>query len=381
MALRRPLLRFSKERLIATCKAFDIPWHEDETNKDKTLTTRNSIRHIVAHAKLPAALSECSLSQLAAERGARTEAAYQVADQLFSITNIELDIRTGSAVITAPGLEQVTSILPNIAARSSKLSAESLNRVVAGYFRRLTQLVVPTPGASAAAVQEQMTAIFGNRNEKKRFTLENTLFDPLCDGRWLLSSATARHHIRGGRLDILRFGYCPQFSDIRLFDHRWWFSVANPSPMEHLHVRYLRPAHLVRLNQRLKAGEIILKDVTDPFKTPRNLDAILRSLGPHYVRFWLPVIVSQSWAHKQAMDALDPEQRLLQRAFLADPDAETLLAFPTLNLRVHGKWKGSVPWWIEDLQWEVWYKHLDQMEGRLEDSVVLPTTKESRGLV
>ncbi|KAJ1325099.1 tRNA(Ile)-lysidine synthase [Microdochium nivale] len=53
----RPLLEFSKARLIATCLENDISWHEDATNADATLTTRNAIRAMSRQHKLPRALS------------------------------------------------------------------------------------------------------------------------------------------------------------------------------------------------------------------------------------------------------------------------------------------------------------------------------------
>jgi hypothetical protein len=383
LTLRRPLLGFSKDRLIATCKGFDIPWIEDETNKDKSLTARNALRHILAKHDLPGALSENSLLRLAKQRETKIAAAAGIADQLFSITNVELDVRTGSAVVSMPKLEDVTTILPGIAAKSSALSAESLPRVIGLYLNAISLLVEPLSGSPGAVYPEQMSTLFGDQIHRKRFTSGSTMFDPLPDGRWLVSSAPIRRNVFYYRHkdSLLRFGHSPEMLSFRPFDQRWWIKVLNPSRTEQLILRYLRPAHLVRLNERLRAGEIILKDITDPFKSPRNLDSILRSLGPHYLRFWLPVIVSQSPGNKKAMDALEIREQLIQRTFLTDPDAETVLAFPTLNLRIHGKKRENVPWWIEDLQWEVYYKHIDRIDGRLEDSIVLPTTKESRGLV
>ncbi len=60
----RPLLEFSKARLIATCLESKMPWFEDPTNSDPTLTTRNAIRHLYSHHQVPAALSKDRLLSL-----------------------------------------------------------------------------------------------------------------------------------------------------------------------------------------------------------------------------------------------------------------------------------------------------------------------------
>lgn len=62
--IMRPLLKFSKERLIATCLQRGVSWVEDETNKDPTLTIRNAVRHMYRNHRLPSALSKERLSTL-----------------------------------------------------------------------------------------------------------------------------------------------------------------------------------------------------------------------------------------------------------------------------------------------------------------------------
>lgn len=61
----RPLLGFSKKELRDTCEIDGMPWFEDHTNVDPTLTTRNAIRHIYANYKLPVALQKASILALA----------------------------------------------------------------------------------------------------------------------------------------------------------------------------------------------------------------------------------------------------------------------------------------------------------------------------
>jgi hypothetical protein len=361
---------------------FGIPWVEDETNHDRTLTSRNAIRYILAQHKLPEALSIDKLLQLVQQKGMRDDSAQDTARQLFDISPIQLDVRTGSAVVTMPKLDDINAILPKLAAVSQKLSSKSLTRVLGIYLGLIAQLVRSSSGTATTVYPDELLTIFGGQAERKRFSHADCLFEPLPDGNWLISCAPLRRSANNAvRHMSLRYAHPPRPHAWRDFHYRWWVNVRNPAPGKQLTLRYLQPPHLTRLNERLRAGEIILKDINDPFRTPRNLDAIFRSLGPHYLRFWLPVIVEQSSANERAMAAVDKMDSTLQRAFFTDPNAETVLAFPTLNLRVHGKRQGSVPWWVEDLTWEIWYKHLHRMDGRLEDSIVLSTSKGSRGLV
>lgn len=55
--LHRPLLKYQKDELIATCEHFGIPYVQDKTNFNPQLTPRNAIRHVRAYHKLPKALS------------------------------------------------------------------------------------------------------------------------------------------------------------------------------------------------------------------------------------------------------------------------------------------------------------------------------------
>ncbi|CAK7270497.1 hypothetical protein SEPCBS119000_004121 [Sporothrix epigloea] len=63
----RPLLCFAKDRLVATCLANNVPWFEDHTNADPTLTMRNALRHVVRNHTLPVSLQKPAVLQLAAQ--------------------------------------------------------------------------------------------------------------------------------------------------------------------------------------------------------------------------------------------------------------------------------------------------------------------------
>ena len=52
----RPLLAFSKDRLVETCRAHSVRWIEDETNKDTWRTPRNEVRELLQTSCLPKGL-------------------------------------------------------------------------------------------------------------------------------------------------------------------------------------------------------------------------------------------------------------------------------------------------------------------------------------
>ena len=41
----RPLLSYPKDKIEEVCKKFDIPYFEDRTNFDTSMSLRNEIRH------------------------------------------------------------------------------------------------------------------------------------------------------------------------------------------------------------------------------------------------------------------------------------------------------------------------------------------------
>ncbi|KAJ6144513.1 adenine nucleotide alpha hydrolases-like protein [Penicillium chermesinum] len=67
--LCRPLLAFPKRHLLDTCHIHNIPYVNDPTNFDPTLTARNAIRHIRASHSLPLALQAPRITALCHTNG------------------------------------------------------------------------------------------------------------------------------------------------------------------------------------------------------------------------------------------------------------------------------------------------------------------------
>jgi len=112
---------------------------------------------------------------------------------------------------------------------------------------------------------------------------------------------------------------------------------------------------------------VYLRDVTDVEATPRSLYAIINSFWDKSLFHNLPVIVSR------------PPNATGENG-VYDPEVETVLAFPTLNLRIEGRKSGAVPDWIQYLLWDLRYKNIDLGNHRLEDVLVMPDSKASQGL-
>ncbi|OTB01581.1 hypothetical protein M426DRAFT_14332 [Hypoxylon sp. CI-4A] len=111
----RPLLEFSKDRLIATCLENNVPWWEDATNKDPTLTMRNAVRHLYKGHNLPKALQKPSIIALSKRCEQRIQAQEAEARRLLSQTIIhEFEPHAGTAMVQFPKFE------PHLSRRDSR---------------------------------------------------------------------------------------------------------------------------------------------------------------------------------------------------------------------------------------------------------------------
>lgn len=108
LRLHRPLLNFSKARILATCRANNIPFFSDPTNFDPQITLRNSVRHLRANFRLPRALCEDSILKVhvrALDRLSQVELEAQ--DLLDAVHITSFDLRSGSLTLTLPKLLEV----------------------------------------------------------------------------------------------------------------------------------------------------------------------------------------------------------------------------------------------------------------------------------
>lgn len=140
----RPLLEFSKDRLIATCEAGKIPWFEDATNKDPTMTLRNAVRNMVRHYTLPVALQKPSILDMSKRLKRQSEMEEAAANRLLTRTVIrDFESTVGTVVVQLP-----TFRFPRLrkgrnkeAKRRQRL--EHYRRIAACLVKKLIAIVTP----------------------------------------------------------------------------------------------------------------------------------------------------------------------------------------------------------------------------------------------
>ena len=150
----RPLLQFSKERLIATCKAERMDWFEDHTNKDPTITLRNALRHMYSSHNLPSALSKPALLNLSRKSEMKRNAMLEVTNSWLAESAVErFDTRAGTVIIRFVDL--------------SKLEAfpfsrpQTDNRYIAALLlRRIIMLVSPEEQVNLPSLYGAVERVF-----------------------------------------------------------------------------------------------------------------------------------------------------------------------------------------------------------------------------
>ncbi|KAF2166109.1 hypothetical protein M409DRAFT_23837 [Zasmidium cellare ATCC 36951] len=150
VSLHRPLLPFTKEDLILLCRAKGVQWVEDQTNKDKTLTQRNTIRHLMKSDALPAALQRESLSSMATKLRQDNGQMEREVERLYHATPIKLHIRTGKAVVD---IDYAKWELPFI-------SQEEAYHVKAMFLRKLLLLVSPCSDIALPDLDHALDLVF-----------------------------------------------------------------------------------------------------------------------------------------------------------------------------------------------------------------------------
>ncbi|KAG7116966.1 tRNA(Ile)-lysidine synthase like protein [Verticillium longisporum] len=159
----RPLLAFPKDRLIATCEANNVPWIEDPTNKDPTMTMRNAVRYMWKGHDLPAALSKPAILALSRRCAARAKADEAEADRWATrmvIRNFQPNI--GTLTVRFPDLAIPPARRPSRYARRRHALRLSRRRTLAALLiRRAVAFATPEPNPPAiASLQTYLPRLF-----------------------------------------------------------------------------------------------------------------------------------------------------------------------------------------------------------------------------
>ncbi|KAL2016018.1 hypothetical protein VTK56DRAFT_4348 [Thermocarpiscus australiensis] len=298
----RPLLRFSKDRLVATCLENGVPWFEDHTNTDQTLTMRNAVRYMYKNNELPAALQKPAILRLA-ERCRRRVALEEAETErlLDRVVIHDFGSNAGTVVVTLPRFS-----LPSVPRRSSRSRAGRRRRIghyrhiAALLIRRLLSMVTPerelSPVAQLGHVVSMLFPSLAEDTpppEPKPYVICGVHFIPLIGDyplRWLLARAPyasnaprpslAFHHLPLGK----RIQKHPRdwkvkgWSDCRIYDGRYWIRLLHRLPCK------------VRIAPFEMEHHKPFREALADDQARNELSLMLRRYAPGKVRYALPAI-------------------------------------------------------------------------------------------
>lgn len=158
ITIHRPLLKFGKSRLEATCRHYHIEWIEDSTNPDPTATTRNAIRYLLHHRDLPVALRKRSLLSIAERMHQKALARWSRADNHFQECQIIIfDARSGGLVVRLPERVLPTQPIPLEYRERAIIETQYKASLL---IRRLTEIVTPLEVVALQKLRFAVNAIF-----------------------------------------------------------------------------------------------------------------------------------------------------------------------------------------------------------------------------
>lgn len=377
----RPLLAFEKSRLIATCKNSGVKWVEDKTNLIPTLTSRNAIRHIYKHHQLPEALSIKSLVDVSLAMQKRIQTHKNFAAKLFDQCLIKLDIQTGSVLVRFPPFPSLLDhpidsdsrfkearnnaycLIERVAALVSPRSKAQLGSLAATIGRIYPELddaaeedEIGTPTCMRTRPQHSKVQNWANTLTKNYSVFsvwwrrwdKATPFPDVpeadCDSvqphprEWLLSRQPVEAKKKGD--SSMQITYPPSSmansgqplfgprEPYQLFDGRFWIRLHNHTPDPMILRLFDRSDHHHFPTSREEGKNPWRSDHLRPH---RYLSAAFDLLEPSDLCYTLP-----------ALFRVDHET-----------GKETLIGFPTLNVRMNGF---GPP---HGCEWSVRYKKVD----------------------
>lgn len=369
----RPLLSFPKSRLVATCEEHGVTWVEDKTNHLQTYTSRNAVRYILKHHKLPAALSIESLVSVSKHMQDRVHSHKAEAQRLLANSPKRLNPQLGTLHVQFPHFHQLLDINLKHASPADTLIpsiVHGAHNTAICLLAQAGQLVSPRENPPLGELASTVTHIWpefqqfdllkssqeGNaETEIKTNYCAHGIWWRKCDSpsidssrhyvhpewqrsstprslvksEWLLTRQPLATHRPEATPRVIR--YLPSHmlpttqvsptewtggvkSDWQLFDGRWWISVRNFTA-DALILRHFTKADLDRMTP------IAIARRGGPEKF---IAAALSMIKPADVRYTLPALFQRDMATKK----------------------ETLIGFPTLDASIGtlGSPKGVCSW-------------------------------------
>lgn len=286
ITILRPLLSYTKERLIATCEEAGAKWVEDETNTDPSLTLRNTVRQLHERNLLPQSLQRPNLCAIAARTSDRVAQQEARAHEIFRDLDIKIDPRSGHAVCKishqtakeireAPDADHVKAILLRklllLVAPTSNIDLSTLEAASTTFPEPQTHQPQPVPivlaGAAAVRLKDTERAL---SYELRRTLPPRKAKETRAEVSIGLLSPSSAKEI--------------SWSDWHLWDERYWIRIGasprqGPEAVE-VFVRMLSPDDVAVLRR-------------DPQTAKTDLHARLASVKTHF-RATLPVIFQRS---------------------------------------------------------------------------------------
>jgi tRNA(Ile)-lysidine synthase len=297
ITILRPLLSYTKDRLIATCKQAGVKWVEDETNTDPSLTLRNTVRQLHEKNLLPKALRRPNLCAIAARTSERAAQQEKQVHEIFRSLDIKIDPRSGRAICKishqtadeiheAPDFDHIKAIILRklllLVAPTSNVDLSALEAASAAFLAPETHPYhsVPIALAGAAAVRLKDTKealVYELRRTPPPKRAKETRAEVSIS---LKSQPSSTKEV--------------SWSDWRLWDERYWIRIGacprrHPQAVE-VFVRILTPEDVAVLRR-------------GPRTAKKDLQARLASVKGHF-RATLPVIVSGESCGEQHIVAL-----------------------------------------------------------------------------
>jgi tRNA(Ile)-lysidine synthase TilS/MesJ len=288
ITILRPLLSYTKDRLVATCEDASTQWVEDHTNKDRSLTLRNTVRYLHEADLLPVALRRPNLCAIAARISDRVASLEVRADQIFRSFDITFDPRSGHAVCKAPHqtVKQIEAMTDS-------------DRIRAMLLRKVLMTVVPTETLDLSTLEAassdflQLDERWRNDKRLAPIVVAGAIVARLhgADGPFVYEARRAPppRNVKESRQDLEMSLPLQQhekgpknllWSDWKLWDERYWIRIGSP-PREDVQtldvvVRLMTPEDISSLRQVSGQKSFLLKT--------------LKSI-PGHLRTTLPVIV------------------------------------------------------------------------------------------
>ncbi|ODA83926.1 hypothetical protein RJ55_02443 [Drechmeria coniospora] len=358
VTIYRPLLAFDKDRLIATCEANKIPWFEDRTNADATLTTRNAVRHVAKSCTLPRALQKPAI--LALCRRARRKATREETEAhrwlMREAVIQDFDPNAGTLLVNLPSLPTRLPKVRRLYDSARDEARRPHRRAMAAIaIRKLIDFVTPElhppPLSNLSTVVDRLfpelsTSTGSDQENAKAFSIAAVLFTPVggpLPTKWFLARAPysssqplPQRKLPGylsytpvawgdaSAVPSARHGHAHwrTWKTAKIWDGRFWIRVSACVPAR-FHVQPLLPRDVKPFRRAL------------PPTQRAKLERILKHHAPGKVRYSLPALYSVEGP--KGADAATQTQ--------------TLLALPSLGIHVPGLER-----WV---RYEARYKNVD----------------------